>query len=97
MRVSLCIHRDDLEKAFETYNHMANKDFIHATPTLFNAGTKREQLASCFLLAMKDDSVDGIFNTLKDCAKISKYSGGIGLHVHNIRSNRSFIRGTNGY
>ena len=97
MRVALCIHRDNLTKAFETYYHMSNKEFIHATPTLFNAGTSREQLASCFLLSMKDDSVDGIFDTLKDCAKISKYSGGIGLHIHNIRSNGSFINGTNGY
>ena len=97
MRVALCIHRDNLEKAFETYNHISNKDFIHATPTLFNAGTKREQLASCFLLAMKEDSVNGIYDTLKDCALISKYSGGIGLHVHNIRANHSFINGTNGY
>ena len=97
MRVALCIHRDNLEKAFETYDHISNKDFIHATPTLFNAGTKREQLASCFLLAMKDDSVTGIYDTLKDCALISKYSGGIGLHVHNIRANHSFINGTNGY
>ena len=97
MRVALCIHRDNLEKAFETYDHMSNKDFIHATPTLFNAGTTREQLASCFLLAMKEDSVTGIYDTLKDCALISKYSGGIGLHVHNIRANHSFINGTNGY
>lgn len=97
MRVALCIHRDNLDKAFETYHHISNKDFIHATPTLFNAGTKREQLASCFLLAMKEDSVTGIYDTLKDCALISKYSGGIGLHVHNIRSNHSFINGTNGY
>jgi len=97
MRVALCIHRDNLEKAFETYDHMSSKDFIHATPTLFNAGTTREQLASCFLLAMKDDSVHGIYDTLKDCALISKYSGGIGLHVHNIRANHSFINGTNGY
>ena len=97
MRVALCIHRDNLDKAFETYNHISNKEFIHATPTLFNAGTQREQLASCFLLSMKEDSVDGIYNTLKDCAKISKYSGGIGLHIHNIRSNNSFIQGTNGY
>jgi len=96
MRVALCIHRDNLEKAFETYNHISNKEFIHATPTLFNAGTTREQLASCFLLAMKDDSVTGIFDTLNDCALISKYPGGIGLHVHNIRPNSSFIRGTNG-
>ena len=97
MRVALCIHRDNLEKAFETYHHISNKDFIHATPTLFNAGTTREQLASCFLLSMKDDSVHGIYDTLKDCALISKYSGGIGLHIHNIRSNNSFIKGTNGY
>ena len=97
MRVALCIHRDNLEKAFETYDHMSAKDFIHATPTLFNAGTTREQLASCFLLAMKEDSVHGIYDTLKDCALISKYSGGIGLHVHNIRANHSFINGTNGY
>ena len=97
MRVALCIHRDNLEKAFETYHHIAKKDFIHATPTLFNAGTRREQLASCFLLAMKEDSVNGIYDTLKDCALISKYSGGIGLHIHNIRANHSFINGTNGY
>ena len=97
MRVALCIHRTDLEKAFETYKHISNKDFIHATPTLFNAGTTREQLASCFLLSMKEDSVHGIYDTLKDCALISKYSGGIGLHIHNIRGNNSFIRGTNGY
>ena len=97
MRVALCIHRDNLDKAFETYRHISNKDFIHATPTLFNAGTNREQLASCFLLAMKEDSVMGIYDTLKDCALISKYSGGIGLHIHNIRSNGSFIKGTNGY
>jgi len=96
MRVALCIHRDNLELAFETYNHISNKDFIHATPTLFNAGTKREQLASCFLLAMKEDSVHGIYDTLKDCALISKYAGGIGLHVHNIRASGSLIRGTNG-
>ena len=97
MRVALCIHRDNLEKAFETYQHIYNKYFIHATPTLFNAGTRREQLASCFLLSMKEDSVKGIYKTLWDCALISKYSGGIGLHIHNIRSNSSFIRGTNGY
>ena len=97
MRVALCIHRDNIVNAIDTYNHMSKKDFIHATPTLFNAGTNREQLASCFLLAMKDDSVDGIFHTLNDCALISKYSGGIGLHIHNIRGNGSFIRGTNGY
>ena len=97
MRVALCMHRDDIINAIETYNYLSNKEFIHATPTLFNSGTKREQLASCFLLAMKEDSVNGIFDTLKDCATISKYSGGIGLHIHNIRANNSFIRGTNGY
>ena len=97
MRVALCMHRDNLDKAFETYHHISNKDFIHATPTLFNAGTNREQLASCFLLSMKEDSVMGIYDTLKDCALISKYSGGIGLHIHNIRSSGSFIKGTNGY
>ena len=70
MRVSLSIHRNDLQKAFETYDHMSNGDFIHATPTLFNAGTCREQFSSCFLLAMQDDSVQGIFDTLTDCAKI---------------------------
>ena len=96
MRVSLCIHRDNIEKAFETYDYISQKYFIHATPTLFNAGTKREQLASCFLLAMKDDSINGIFDTLKDCALISKYAGGIGLHCHNIRASGSYIAGTNG-
>ena len=97
MRVALCIHRDNIENEINTYKHISNKDFIHATPTLFNSGTQREQLASCFLLAMKEDSVHGIYDTLKECALISKYSGGIGLHVHNIRANNSFIRGTNGY
>ena len=82
MRVSLCIHRDNIENAMNTYKHISNKDFIHATPTLFNSGTQREQLASCFLLAMKDDSIAGIFDTLKDCALISKHAGGIGLHIH---------------
>ena len=96
MRVALCIHRTNLEKAFETYDFISNKNFIHATPTLFNAGTTREQLASCFLLSMKDDSIAGIYDTLKDCAQISKYAGGIGLHVHNIRANGSYIAGTNG-
>tara|TARA_B100000282_G_scaffold279651_1_gene240179 strand:- start:304 stop:2868 length:2565 start_codon:yes stop_codon:yes gene_type:complete len=96
MRVALCIHRTDINKAFETYDYISNKNFIHATPTLFNAGTRREQLASCFLLAMKDDSIVGIYDTLKDCAKISKYAGGIGLHLHNIRADGSYIAGTNG-
>jgi len=96
MRVALCIHRDDLDKAFETYNMISNKYFIHATPTLFNAGTNHEQLASCFLLSMKDDSISGIYDTLKCCALISKHAGGIGLHSHNIRAAGSSIRGTNG-
>jgi len=96
MRVALCIHRNDINKAFETYDMISNKYFIHATPTLFNAGTNREQLASCFLLAMKDDSIAGIFDTLKDCALISKHAGGIGLHIHNIRASGSSILGTNG-
>jgi len=96
MRVALCIHRNNLTRAFETYDMISNKYFIHATPTLFNAGTKHEQLASCYLAAMKDDSIAGIFDTLKDCALISKYAGGIGLHIHNIRGAGSSILGTNG-
>jgi ribonucleoside-diphosphate reductase subunit M1 len=96
MRVALSIHRNNLDKAFETYNYMSTQYFIHATPTLFNAGTNREQFSSCFLLSMEDDSVQGIFDTLTDCAKISKYSGGIGLSIHNIRANGSYINGTNG-
>ena len=85
-----------LIQAFETYNLMSQKIYTHATPTLFNAGTPRPQLSSCFLLAMKDDSIDGIYNTLKDCANISKFAGGIGLHIHNIRASGSLIGGTNG-
>ena len=96
MRVALCIHRNNLKRAFETYDMISNKYFIHATPTLFNAGTKHEQLASCYLSAMKDDSISGIFDTLKDCALISKYAGGIGLHIHNIRASGTSIHGTNG-
>ena len=86
----------DLAQAFETYDLMSRKIYTHATPTLFNAGTPRPQLSSCFLLAMKEDSIDGIYDTLKDCAKISKYAGGIGLHIHNIRARGSLIEGTNG-
>ena len=86
-----------LERIQETYNLMSQKYFIHATPTLFNAGTPRPQLSSCFLLAMEEDSIDGIFNSLKECAEISKWSGGIGLHVHNVRGTGSHIRGTNGH
>ena len=96
MRVALTIHGNNMEKVKETYDEMSNKYFIHATPTLFNAGTPRPQLSSCYLIGMQDDSIDGIFDTLKDCAKISKWSGGIGLHIHNIRSFGSHIRGTNG-
>ena len=96
MRVALTIHGSNMEKVKETYDYMSQKYFIHATPTLFNAGTPRPQLSSCYLLSMEDDSIEGIFNTLKECAQISKWSGGIGLHVHNIRSSGSYIRGTNG-
>jgi len=96
MRVAIGIHGDSLDKIQETYDLMSQKYFTHATPTLFNAGTPRPQLSSCFLLAMENDSIDGIYNTLKECALISKYSGGIGLHIHNIRANGSHIRGTNG-
>jgi ribonucleotide reductase alpha subunit len=96
LRVSLCIHENDMEKVKETYDYMSQKYLIHATPTLFNAGTSRPQLSSCYLIGMESDSIDGIFNTLKECAQISKWSGGIGLHVHNIRPNGSYIRGTNG-
>lgn len=96
MRVAIGIHGAKLDDAFETYRFMSQKYFTHATPTLFNAGTPRPQLSSCYLLAMEDDSVDGIYNTLKDCANISKYAGGIGLHIHNVRASGTHIRGTNG-
>lgn len=96
MRVALALWANDLPRAFETYDFLSEKYFTHATPTLFNAGTLRQQLSSCFLLAMEDDSIDGIYNTLRACARISKHAGGIGLHVHNIRARGSLIRGTNG-
>ena len=96
LRVAICIHGDDLKSVKETYDLMSQKYFTHATPTLFNAGTSRQQLSSCFLIAMESDSVDGIYNTLKECANISKWAGGIGLHIHNIRAKGSHIRGTNG-
>ena len=96
LRVSLGIHGDDLDAAKETYDLMSRKYFTHATPTLFNAGTPRPQLSSCYLICMEDDSIDGIYNTLHECAKISKFAGGIGLHVHNVRAKNSHIRGTNG-
>ena len=97
MRVSIGIHYDDLEAAFETYDLMGELWFTHATPTLFNAGTKKPQMSSCFLLTMKEDSMEGIFETLKQCALISKNAGGIGLAIHNIRASNSYIRGTNGH
>src|SRR3954464_9691431 len=96
MRVAIGIHKDDVEAAIETYNLMSERWFTHATPTLFNAGTPKPQLSSCFLLMMQDDSIDGIYNTLKDCAKISQSAGGIGLSIHNVRATGSYIRGTNG-
>ena len=96
MRVALCLWAHDLSKAFETYDLLSQKFFTHATPTLFNAGTPRPQLSSCYLLAMNDDSIAGIYKTLGDCAAISKYAGGIGLHVHNVRARGALIRGTNG-
>jgi len=96
MRVALALWPSNLERAFETYDMLSMKRFTHATPTLFAAGTPRQQLSSCFLVAMDSDSIPGIFKTLGDCAAISKYAGGIGLHCHNIRSRGSGIRGTNG-
>jgi ribonucleoside-diphosphate reductase alpha subunit len=96
MRVAVGIHKNDIPSALKTYDYMSLKYFTHATPTLFNAGTPRPQCSSCFLLAMKSDSIDGIYDTLKECATISKYAGGIGLHIHNIRATDSYIRGTNG-
>ena len=96
MRVSLGIHGNDLESAKQTYDLMSQKYFTHATPTLFNSGTPRPQMSSCYLLAMEKDSIEGIYNTLKDCALISKWAGGIGLHMSNIRASGSHIRGTNG-
>jgi ribonucleoside-diphosphate reductase alpha subunit len=96
MRVALALWGQNLERAFETYELLSTKAFTHATPTLFNAGTPRQQLSSCFLLSMTDDSIAGIYKTLGDCAAISKYAGGIGLHIHNVRARGSLIRGTNG-
>ena len=96
MRVAVGIHKEDIEAAIQTYNLMSERWFTHATPTLFNAGTPKPQMSSCFLLTMKDDSIDGIYDTLKQCAKISQSAGGIGLSIHNIRATGSYIRGTNG-
>ena len=96
LRVAVGIHGDNLERVKETYDCMSQKYFTHATPTLFNAGTPHPQLSSCYLLSMENDSIEGIYNTLKDCALISKWAGGIGLHIHNVRASGSHIRGTNG-
>jgi len=96
MRVAIGIHKEDIESAVKTYNLMSERWFTHATPTLFNAGTPKPQMSSCFLLAMKDDSIDGIYDTLKQTAKISQSAGGIGLAIHNVRATGSYIGGTNG-
>ena len=96
MRVSVGIHLNDIDAAIETYELMSKKFFTHATPTLFNAGTPKPQMSSCFLLTMKDDSIDGIYDTLKQTAKISQSAGGIGLSIHNVRATGSYIAGTNG-
>jgi ribonucleoside-diphosphate reductase alpha chain len=96
MRVAVGIHGEDIPAAIETYNLLSEKWFTHATPTLFNAGTPKPQLSSCFLLTMKDDSIDGIYDTLKQCAKISQSAGGIGLSIHNVRAKGSYIKGTGG-
>jgi len=96
MRVALGINGKDIKDALQTYDMMSKKYFTHATPTLFNSGTPRPQLSSCFLLSINDDSLDGIFSSIHECAKISKHSGGIGIHVHDVRAKGSIIRGTNG-
>jgi len=96
MRVAVGIHGDDIDRVIETYEGLSQRYFTHATPTLFNAGTNTPQMSSCFLLTMKADSIDGIYDTLKNCAIISKYAGGIGLATHNVRASKSYIRGTNG-
>lgn len=96
LRVAIGIHGSDLVRIKETYELLSQKYFTHATPTLFNAGTNHPQLSSCYLIGMSDDSIDGIYSTLKDCAKISKWAGGIGIHVHNIRATGTHINGTNG-
>lgn len=96
MRVAIGIHKDDIDSVVKTYNQMSERWFTHATPTLFNAGTPKPQMSSCFLLAMKDDSIDGIYDTLKQTARISQSAGGIGLAIHNVRATGSYIGGTNG-
>lgn len=96
MRVAVGIHKNEIESAINTYNLMSERWFTHATPTLFNAGTPKPQMSSCFLLQVKDDSIDGIYDTLKQCARISQSAGGIGLSIHNVRATGSYIKGTNG-
>jgi len=96
MRVAIGIHKEDIDKAVETYNAMSEGWFTHATPTLFNAGTPKPQMSSCFLLTMKEDSIPGIYDTLKQCSQISQSAGGIGLSIHDIRAKGSYIKGTNG-
>lgn len=96
MRVAVGIHKDDIDSALKTYTLMSERWFTHATPTLFNAGTPKPQMSSCFLLQVKDDSIDGIYDTLKQCAKISQSAGGIGISIHNVRATGSYIKGTNG-
>jgi ribonucleoside-diphosphate reductase subunit M1 len=96
MRVAVGIHMEDIEAVIETYDLLSQRYFTHATPTLFNAGTPKPQMSSCFLLATKDDSIEGIYDTLKNCAMISKYAGGIGMSITNVRASNSYIRGTNG-
>jgi ribonucleotide reductase alpha subunit len=96
MRVAVGIRLDDIPRVLETYDMLSQRYFTHATPTLFNAGTPNPQMSSCFLLSMKEDSIDGIYDTLKHCAVISKYAGGIGMSLSNVRASKSYIRGTNG-
>ena len=96
MRVSVGIHKEDIDAAIQTYNLMSERWFTHATPTLFNSGTPKPQMSSCFLLQVKEDSIDGIYDTLKNCAKISQSAGGIGISIHNVRATGSYIKGTNG-
>lgn len=96
MRVSIGIHGEDIESALKTYKYLSEKWFIHATPTMFNSGTPFPQMSSCFLLPIKDDSIEGIYETLKECALISKYAGGIGISIHHVRATNSYVRGTNG-
>jgi ribonucleoside-diphosphate reductase alpha chain len=96
MRVAIGIHGDSLDDVLDTYDSMSRGLFTHATPTLFNAGTPRPQMSSCFLVANKSDSIDGVYGTITECAQISKWAGGIGVHIHDVRANKSYIRGTNG-